>query len=522
MSVSGSAKRGIAWTLSSNLLTQALSFAIGVVLARLIPPADFGVFAITGIFSGLAATVSNIGLGSALVRRKEVTPAHCRSMLAANLASSGAVVLILTLLAPWVGRYFKNPLATPVLMVVAWNFLINSASSVSFSLASRALRFRLIAQIEAVSAVVNGVLAVVLAYRGLGVWAIAWAGIAQSATRALLLLALSGWRPGLGWDRAALGDLVGFGAGITLKRLINYAAANVDYFVIGRRLGAADLGYYTRAYNLMTLPLTQLSRVMMQVLFPAFARLQDDNARLIAGYSKVVLATSLASFPFLVGLFLVAAPFVHVVYGATWMPTVLPLQIMCVAGMMKSVTTFIGAITDAKGQVGAEVRRQIIYLALLVVGTFLGSFYGTAGVAAAVVVASLIMLVMMQTLLNRLTGMTWRDYFTALAPALGGAAVMSTVVIAFQLVTRRFLDPLSPVMLASASVLGAAAYVLFFVVARIERVDSLRAELLRTFVRRRGSGDDAAPGGSGPGAGTTPGAEPAALAGPPGPRENER
>jgi PST family polysaccharide transporter len=490
MSVSGAAKRGIAWTLSSNLLIQTMSFGVGVVLARLIPPAEFGVFAITGIFSGLAATVSNIGLGSALVRRKEITAAHCRSMLTANLASSGAIVVVLTLVAPWVGRYFKNATAAPVLMVVAWNFLINAVSSVSFSLTSRALRFRLIAQIEAFAAVVNGVVAIVLALRGLGVWAIAWAGIAQSLARAVLLLALGGWRPALGWDGAALRELVGFGAGLTLKRLINYAAANVDYVVIGRRLGAADLGFYTRAYNLMTLPLTQLSRVMMQVLFPAFARIQDDNPRLIAGYSKVVMATALASFPFLVGLFLVAAPFVHVVYGATWMPAVLPLQIMCVAGMMKSVSTFIGSIVDAKGYVGSEVRRQLVYLALLAGGTFAGSFYGTTGVAVAVVVASLAMLVMMQTLLNRLTGMTWRDYFAALAPALGGVLVMSAVVLAFQLAARRFLDPLSPVFLFGAALLGAAAYVLFFLVVRIERVEALRSELVRTFLRRQGGGTE--------------------------------
>lgn len=492
MSVAESAKRGIAWTLSSNLLIQTISFAVGVVLARLVPPADFGVFAITGIFSGLAATISNMGLGSALVRRKEITEAHCRSMLAANLVSSGTIVLVLTLLAPWVGRYFKNPLATPVLMLVAWNFLINAVSSVSFSLSSRALRFRLIAQIEAIAAVVNGVIAMTLAYRGFGVWSIAWAGIAQSVTRAVLLLARAHWRPGLACDRAALGDLIGFGAGLSLNRLINYAAANVDYFVIGRRLGAADLGYYTRAYTLMTLPLTQLSRVMMQVLFPAFSRIQDDNRRLIAGYSKVVMATSLASFPFLAGLFLVAAPFVHVVYGATWMPTVLPLQIMCVAGMMKSVSTFIGSVVNAKGQIGSEVRRQFVYLLLLVVGTYIGSSYGTAGVAVAVVAATFIMLVMMQTLLNSLTGMTWRQYLSALVPALGGVAVMSAVVIAFQLVTRRFLDPLSLATLAGAVGCGAAAYVLFFLVVRIERVELLRAELVRTFLRRRGSGEGSA------------------------------
>ncbi len=395
MSVAGSTKRGIAWALSSNIAIQSLSFGVGVVLARILAPADFGVFAVTSIFSGLAATVSNVGLGAAIVQRKEITEAHRRSMLAANLTSSALVVLVLNALAPWVGGYFKNPVATPVLMLTAWSFLINASSSVSFSMLSRELRFRALAQVEAVAAVVNGLVAIVFALRGFGVWAIAWGRIAEALVRAAILILTAGWRPRLAWDRRALGDLIGFGAGLTAKRIVNYAAANVDYFVIGRRLGATDLGYYTRAYSLMTLPLVQLSRVIMQVLFPAFSRIQDDNARIIRAYSQVVTATSLVSFPFLMGLLLVAPAFVEVVYGAKWMPTVLPLQIMCLAGMMKSVSTFVGAIVDAKGKVVAEVRRQLIYLGILVVGTLAGSYYGTVGVAVAVVVAAFVMLVMM-------------------------------------------------------------------------------------------------------------------------------
>lgn len=503
MSVAASAKRGLVWTLSSNLLIQGVAFGVGVVLARLLSPADFGVFAVTGIFSGLAATVSNMGLGTALVQRKEITEVHCRSMLAANLASAATIVLILSLLAPWVGRYFKNPLATPILMLVAWNFFINATSSVSFSLMSRALRFRTIAQVETVTAVAHAAVAVSLAFSGFGVWSIAWAGIAQNLTRATMFVVAAGWRPRLAWNTAALRDLVGFGAGLTLSRIINYAAANVDYFVIGRRLGATELGYYTRAYSLMTLPFTHLSRVMMQVLFPAFARIQEDNARLIAGYAKVVTATSLVSFPFLVGLLLVAPSFVHVVYGAKWMPAVLPLQIMCVAGMMKSITTFSGAIVHAKGQIGAEVRRQIVYLAMLAAGTFAGSFYGTQGVAVAVVCASLIMLVMMQSLLNMITGASWRTYFAAIAPALAGAATMSAVVLVYQVVARRWLDPLSSVMLGSTAALGGAVYILFFLLVPIERVSALRAEVTRTFLRRQGSGEDSAAGGE-PAAGAPP------------------
>jgi O-antigen/teichoic acid export membrane protein len=490
VSLGGATKRGIAWALSSNLANQVLQFAVGIVLARLLAPADFGVFATTGIFTGLAATVSNIGLGSALVQRAAIEERHRRTMLTANLVSSSLIVLLLWATSPAIAAYFRNPIAGPVLRLVALNFLLNAFSSVSFSLLSRVLNFRILAVTEAVAAAAFGLVAILLALRGYGVWAIAWAGLAQSLVRAVLLILRAGWPLRLGWDRRALADLLGLGAGLTLKRVINYAAANVDYAVIGRRLGPADLGYYTRAYGLITMPLHQFSRVIMTVLFPAFSRIQGDDARLIAGYSKVVTATAIVSFPFLVGLALVAPSFIAVIYGEKWLPTVLPLMIMCVAGMMKSVSTFVGAIADAKGQVQREVKRQLIYLGVLIAGTIAGSRYGTTGVAVAVVFASFLMLIMMQSFLGSLTGMRWRTFLGSLWPALAATLVMATAVIGAQAMVGRFASPTSLAMLVISTAVGMLVYPLVLLGGRFPVVVALRRELERDLAelrqRRRG------------------------------------
>ncbi len=471
------AKKGIAWVLGFNLANQLFQFGIGVVLARLLAPEDFGIFAITGIFTGLAATVSNFGLGTALVQRPTIREAHPRSMLAANLIGSAGIVVLLTLFSPLVSRAFRTPIAGPVLALTAWNFIINAASSVSFSLMNRSLRFRDTAFIETVAGVVQGAAAITLALSGMGVWAIAWSGIVQSLARAVLLIASAGWRPALAWDREALRDLVGFGAGLTLKRVLNYCAVNVDQVVVGRRLSAVNLGLYSRAYGLITLPLTQLSRVIMAVLFPTFARIQDDNPRLIAGYSKVVTATALASFPFLVGLGIVAPSFIRVVYGEKWMPAVLPLQIMCVAGMMKAVSTYVGSIVDAKGKIAAEVRRQLVYLVLLFGGTYIGSWFGTSGVAMAVVVASLAMLFMMQSLLGQLTGMEWRTYLEALAPPLIASGVMAAVVLGWQALLGPVLGSTSAALLFTSAAIGVGVYGVVILRGPFPEVRALVSEL---------------------------------------------
>jgi PST family polysaccharide transporter len=477
-SIGGPAKRGIAWALSSNVVIQGFQFAVGVVLARLLLPEDFGVFAITSIFTGLAANIANIGLGAALVQRREISEQHRRTMLATNLSTSSLIVALLILISPWVGRFFQHQLAGPILILVSFNFLINSASSVSFSLLSRALRFRVISIIEASSMVVHALVAITMALRGFGVWSIAWGGIAQSLFRCGALIATGGWAPRLGWSRPAFGDLISFGAALTVKRLLNYCAANVDYFVIGRRLGPVSLGYYTRAYSLMTLPLTQLSRVIMGVLFPAFSRIQDDNERLVDGYQRVVLATALVSFPFLAGLLVTAPVLIGFVYGEKWLPTVAPLQIMCVAGMMKSVSTFVGSIVNAKGQVMAEVRRQAVYLVLLIGGTWLGSYWGTTGVAWAVVGASLIMLIMMQSLLNGMIGMRWRSYLASVWPPLAASGIMALVVLAAQSALRPHLGPHSFALLLVATVIGVVTYSGLIMLVPIPRVVAIRREIV--------------------------------------------
>jgi PST family polysaccharide transporter len=488
MSVGERTKRGIAWALTFNLGNQAFQFIVGIVLARLLAPSDFGVFAISGIFTGLAATVSNFGLGAALVQRPVIDETHKRSMLAANLLSSAGIVLILTAAAPLVSGYFRNPLAGAVLTLTAWNFLINAVSSVSFSIMNRSLRFRDLAAIEAAAIVTHGVVALILALRGFGVWAIAWAGVAQSVVRAIVLLTRAGWRPGLALDGRALRELAGFGAGLTVKRILNYGAVNIDNLIIGRRLSTADLGYYTRAWGMMTLPMTQLSRVIMSVLFPAFSRIQDDNAKLIAGYSKVVTVTSLLTFPFLVGLMLVAPSFINVVYGEKWLPAVLPFQIMGWAGMMKAISTYVGSIVDAKGMLGAEIRRQAIYMVLLAGGALFGSRFGTPGVAVAVVLASFAMLVMMQSLLGRITGMSWRSYLGALVPALVGSAVMAAAVAAWQAAVGAALGRLSAALLVSSAVIGFAVYAAIILAAPFPRVRALRRELLADLRRARSPG----------------------------------
>ncbi len=465
-------------------MVQAFQFAVGIVLARLLEPADFGVFAITSIFTGLAQTIGNVGLGAALVQRRTITEAHARTAWVANVTMSLLIMLALKGLSGWVGAFFKHELAGPVLSLISVNFAINGVSSVSVSKLSRALKFRELAIIEALSMVVHAVVAVVMAVKGFGVWAIAWGGISQNLSRSVALLFVAGWlpRPEFDWQRYR--ELLNFGATLTVKRIMNYCAANVDYFVIGKRLGPAQLGFYTRAYSLMSLPLTQLSRVIMSVLFPTFSRIQDDNDRLRRGYMRVLSATSVVSFPFLVGMGLTAPLLIGLVYGDKWLPTVLPLQIMCVAGMMKSVTTFVGAVVDAKGRVMEEIRRQAVYLALLIGGAMLGSRFGTAGVAWAVVVASAAMLWMMQTLMNRMTGMQWRQYARALAPAVVGSLVLTATVIPCQWWLRRqWGDNLGVLTLVAA--MGAVVYVATLWKAPFPEVRALVLELTGALGRRR-------------------------------------
>jgi len=426
-SLSGRTISAAKWRFAATVVQGGLQFAVGILLARLLEPDAFGVVAIAWVVLGFAMLVGDLGLGPAVIQRRDLTERHLRVAFTASVGMGAGLALILIALSPLSGVLLRgNGLLAPVLCVQSLLFVLGGVGGTARSLLRRQLRFKGLFWTGTLSYVIGyaGV-ATGMALAGFGVWSLVWGAVMQALIDNVLVLALARHpvRPLLA--RRELRELFGFGAGATLNNVVNFAARNGDNVIVGRWLGALALGLYGRAYNLMTLPLNYLGVATHQVLFPAMAEIQHDRERLGRVYLMSVQMTTLVAAPVMAGMIVAGPHMVTALYGPNWSGMVLPLQILCAAGIFRSVYHLAGAVTYASGQVYAELRKQVVYTVLVVAGGLAGTFWGVSGVAAGVNLAIVYMYFAMSGLALRIVARSWTEFWIAQLPGVAVGAIVA-------------------------------------------------------------------------------------------------
>lgn len=454
-SLTGQTVHAATWRFASAVVGGVSQFAIGVVLARLLQPSDFGRITLALVVLGLANGLGDLGIASAIVQRKALTDRHLRAAFTLSVALGVALSALFAVAAPLGSLALNEPVIAPVIRWLSLGFAIQGMAVVSDALLRRRLDFKRRFAIATISYLVGyaGV-AVTLAVLGHGIWSLVWGGLAQMVLSAAGSLASARPPAGLLLARAELVDLLNFGMGMTLGSWANYLARNGDNAVVGRFLGAETLGFYTRAYALMNLPFTFAAAVASAVLFPILSQLQDEPARLQRAYLLLTRLTAAVSAP-VMGAVAVAAPHLIVsVYGPRWNRTVVPLQILCAFGYFRALYHIGGIVAQSAGRVYREVRNQIIYAVIVIVGALGGTFFGIDGVAVAVGVAIFIMFLATGHLALDVTKTSWRMYIRAqIAPVIVGI-----VTCGIALTIRRLLETYEAASLTiTLGVVGGAA-----------------------------------------------------------------
>jgi PST family polysaccharide transporter len=400
---------------SATLFAQlGLQFGVAVALARLLPPADFGLAGLALVVVGFVGVLADAGLSSALVYRRPLTDRDVRIAFTLSMAVALALSLALVVLAPYAAAPFRHGSLSNVLRAESPLFILTAAGSTARALLRRRLDFRRLFMID-VGSYLGGyaLIAVTLAALGFGVWSLVLGALAQACFGSTLALALAPHpvRPLLMVGESR--QLLGYGGADTLNSIVSYAGRSADSLVIGRWLGTADLGLYTRAFSLFGVPLSYLGTAMTSVLFPAMSEIRGDARRSRSGYLLGVQLMTMIAAPLCAGV-IVAAPHLIVgLYGERWRGAVLPLQILASGGTLRAVYHLGGAVTYASGNVMAEVRRQAVLAVLLFGGAVIGARWGIPGVAAGVLVGMVFMYFAMAHLSLRIVKGTWRGFFAA-------------------------------------------------------------------------------------------------------------
>ena len=270
---------GMLWSAGSRLLTQVLDQVFTVVLVRMLAPRDFGLMAMSAVFTSLLNVFADMGLARAVVQREKIDEEYLSTAFWGNVASGFVMCGLALAGAAPIARLYDEPMAGAILAALSLRFLFAGGSATHVALLTRQMKFGALTTRAVVSTVVGGTVGVVLVLKGAGVWSLVGQALATSLSRAVLLWVATSWRPRrlFSWEKAR--DLWSFGGQLLGARIFSYVVKQSDNFLIARMLGPAMLGYYAFAYGLFLAPLIDISLIVGRVTLPAFSRLQRDIAR---------------------------------------------------------------------------------------------------------------------------------------------------------------------------------------------------------------------------------------------------
>jgi O-antigen/teichoic acid export membrane protein len=424
------AARAVRWRFAGSGFGAVCRLAVGVLLARLLTPADFGLMTLASVVMGFTRLVGDFGIGSAVVQRAGLSDRHVRTAFTLSVLFGVVKAVVMIAVAPLGAVVVRDSRVTPILRGLAATFAIGGTSVAADALLLRQLDFKRRFFIDTASFIVGyGGVAAALAVTRHGVWSLVWGSLAEAmlSSSAQLAVVRHSMRPSLG--RRELSELFHFGFGSTLINCTNYLARNGDNFVVGRWMGAASLGFYSRAYNLMSLPHTYAASVMTSVLFPIFAQEQGNQPRVRRAYLLLTELTAMVAGPAMATIAIAAPYLVLSVYGPRWAGVVVPLQMLCLVGYFRALYHLSGVLAQGVGRVYEELRNQLVYAVLVIGAALIGSRYGLAVVAAGVDFAICYMFIASGQLALSATGTSVRAYLRVQVGALVTTVATSIVVL---------------------------------------------------------------------------------------------
>lgn len=448
---------GVKWTASSRVLEQGLQFGLSVLLMRLLGPEAFGLIAMVLVFTGFAGVFQDLGFSSALIHFQDASEEHRSTAFWCSVALGICISLALSASAGLIAGFYDLPQLEFIVVAVSLSFAMSAFGSVPRAILQKRMLFARIAIVESVATIVSGGSAALAALGGLGVWALVIQLLLFALISAVGLLLWTPWTPSWRVSRSALDELWRYGAGLTGFAVVNYWARRADDLLIGKFFGSAALGLYSRAYSLMLLPLSQIMRVLIPVVFPAFASVQHDHVRVKRGFLRLISIISFISFPLMFGLCATAEPFVMTIFGPDWSGLIPLIRILSIAGALGALANPLGVIFTSQGQTGAFFRIGLFSGGTTVVMICLGVILGdVVTVAWFYLAASTIVTIPNYLAAGKLIGMTLGDALGAVWANFASAVLMALVV---ALVAQQVLSFLPhPVSLLMLTGLGAGLY----------------------------------------------------------------
>lgn len=465
----GVAARGLFWSAMERFGAQGIQFVFGILIARILMPADYGLLGMILIFMAVGQTLMDSGFGSALIWKKAPTENDYSTVFYFNISISVVLYTIFFFLAPFISRFYNEPLLTDLIRIISLNFIILSFSLIQQTILQKRVDFKLLAYANIAGSLLAGAVALYLALNGFGVWAIVYQILVKSFLTTAILWIYNKWSPVFVFSWLSLKELFGYGAKLTGAGLIYTIFQYFYYNVIGKLFPVDVLGLYTRAAQLQEFPVKTIGSVFQRVAFPVFATIQDENERLKNAVGKTLRTMAFFNFPILIGLIAVADNLIVVLLTEKWLPASDYFKLLCLIGLFYSFHVVFGEILKTKGKSKWILNLEFVSKSIMIINIFVTWRWGITAIILGQMVTVIVTHLLDSWYIWKSIGYSlwqqFKDVFVYFA--------ISVLMYLFAVTIAHFIS--NPVVsLIVTSIAGAAFYIFAAVIAKVDEMREIK------------------------------------------------
>lgn len=419
---------GVSWSFIDSVAGSGITFVIGLVLARILSPSEYGLIGIVTIFITVISTFVDSGFSTALVRLKDANDVDYSTGFYTNLAISIVGFFLLFLAAPYIALFFEHPLLEDLVRVTGLVIIIRAFAIVQSAILTKRVDFKTQTKASLISSVLSGVMGITAALVGFGVWALVIQQVSRNLLNTLFLWIYSKWLPLFVFSRDSFITMWSFGWKVMATNLISSIWNELNQVVIGKCYSPSTLGLYSRAYQFSFLCSANLTNVIQRVSFPVLSNIQDEKERLREGYQRIIRTTMLISFVIMLGMAASAKSMVFCLVGDKWIDCVPMLQILCFSMMLYPLHAINLNMLQVKGRSDLYLKLEIVKKCILVIPLLLGIFVGIYSMLLGGVVTGLICYYLNAYYSGNLINYSFKDQISDILPSFCIALLMAVIV----------------------------------------------------------------------------------------------
>jgi teichuronic acid exporter len=427
---------GVLWNSIGKFSSMGIEFVVGIILARLLTPKEFGLIGTIMVVIALSQVFINSGFSQALVRKQNCTQEDYSTVFFFNLAVGFFLFIVLFFSADYISRFYNNHELKPLLQVLAIGLIISSLTIIQSAKLTKKIDFKLQTKISVIASIMSGIIAVIMALMGFGVWSLVVKSLTYQAINSSLLWVSDRWKPNLIFSVSSFKELFGFGSKLLLSGLIGTFFTNIYYIAIGKYFSAVDLGFYTRAELFRNLPSQNVTDIATGVAYPVLAKVQNDPVQLRAGLQRIITITFFIVAVLMFGMASVAHSLVLTLIGVQWKQSAIYLQMLCILGLMFPLNTINMNLLNVVGRSDLFLKLQFISQLLTIPVIILGVIFGIKFMIAGMCFNSLLAYLYVSKVSSKFSGYKLRDQLLDIMKPLLLATFMGLVVFVVDYLTN--------------------------------------------------------------------------------------